>query len=256
MKNTRKRTLLRAGIIATIVSFAMSLGILLGIFKAPTGDLSNDVVSWGWSWGTVWDTVTSFFKPKTGTIFHSYLIDIHDPKALSGFADFVFVGRVEKQTEVVYEDVFERETEKGFVTTGTPYTGFSVTVLDNLKQELRLDEPVIVWQRGGLSMDGKYFSISEDDIMPETGAVYVFFASASLEGTLTINGAKELARSTLTLENQAKSGKTAAELAALEQEELQAVLDSAKYKELAEAVANEIPFERQRLAVNPAYLAK
>lgn len=175
---------------------------------------------------------------------HSYVIDITNPRELAGFADYVFVGRVEKQNEVVYEDVFDRETEGGLVTVGTPHTGFDVTILENEKGNLVLDQTISLWKEGGLSIDGKVRIVAEEDTWPEAGDVYMFYASVRKDGNLLVNHNFKLADS--------KKSSTPTPQAA--QSEQKAIANSSTYQEMVAACKNEVPFERERFTAAPELL--
>lgn len=185
-------------------------------------------------------------------VSRSYVINRDDPREMAGFADYVFVGRVEKQNEVVYEDVFERETENGSQTIGAPYTGFNVIVLENAKGNLKVDETVVIWKSGGRSMDGKHFLVAEDDPMPEIGDVCIFYASADENGGLYGNKNVKITNSKLTEKAVRKMSSAQVQQAAAA--ELETIEDSSVYQELVDACENEVPFERERYTAPAEYL--
>lgn len=77
---------------------------------------------------------------KTPSIVYShpsYAINVDDPRAVSGFVDFVFVGKVEKQNDTRYEFVSNHETREEKKTSGLPYTGYDIVVLENIKGNLK-----------------------------------------------------------------------------------------------------------------------
>ncbi|MDR2525121.1 MAG: hypothetical protein LBC83_02840 [Oscillospiraceae bacterium] len=182
-------------------------------------------------------------KPSVVYGHPSYVIDVDDPREVAGFVDYVFVGRVEKQTKVKYAYVSTYETDKGEKTSGIPYTGYEITVLENLKGDLRLNETIPFWKQGGVTMDGKHTQMIYGDFLPEEGSICMFYATAQEDGSLHIFGANGNVK--LSEEN-------------LAQKAPQAVLDSIGksplYQELAEACKNEIPFKEERFTAHEDFL--
>jgi hypothetical protein len=184
-----------------------------------------------------------------------YLIDIDNPSVVAGFVDFVFVGKVEKQNGVKYESVSTRETENGSKTSGRPYTSYDITVLENLKGNLKPNDTLVLWKAGGISMDGKYISIEEDDFLPSAGDVCVFYATAEEDGSLHIlgkNGNIKLAESKL--KNNTIGVQSAEQEPQSAQTALNSVAQSPLYQELVEACENEIPYQRERFTAPAALL--
>jgi hypothetical protein len=184
-----------------------------------------------------------------------YLMDIDNPSVVSGFVDFVFVGKVEQQTGVTYDAVSTRETEDGSISTGLPFTGYDISILENVKGNLKLNQTIAFWKFGGLSMDGQYVSVMEDDFLPEVGDVCVFYANAWDDGTLRIIGKEgnvKLLDSKLTAKSTLR--KSSAQINQIAQSELQEVKDSSAYQEIVEACENEIPYERVRFTAPAKFL--
>ncbi|MDR2526235.1 MAG: hypothetical protein LBC83_08685 [Oscillospiraceae bacterium] len=188
-------------------------------------------------------------KLPLAPILYDYIIDINDPSAVAGHVDYVFVGRVELQNKTIYENVFERETEDGTETVGFPYTNYDITVLENLKGNLKLNEKVPVLKEGGVSIGNKALVLGEGDFLPEEGDICVFFVSAQKNGTLLLPGKNfnvKITESSLT-EKKAKN-KSAAQIQKLAQDEEKTIKDSSIYQKLVDACKNETPFERTRYA--------
>jgi hypothetical protein len=183
------------------------------------------------------------------------VIDIDDPREVSGFVDFVFVGKVEKENGIKYEAVYNRETVSGAKTTGNPYTGYDITVMENVKGDLKTNDTMLFWKSGGLSMDGKYITLQEEDFLPEAGQVYMFYANAWEDGTLRIlgkGGNVQLAESRPAQQTTGQGNSALVQQAA--QNERNSVAQSPLYQELVEACENEIPYQRERFTAPAALL--
>lgn len=111
---------------------------------------------------------------KTEYLRASYAIDVNDMDEMAGFSDYVFVGYVSSQARTEYLSI--------------PYTVYNIKILDNLKGTLSTDNEIEIFKSGGISEDGKSVIIYENDIMPEVGKMYVFFACGQPDGSLLISG--------------------------------------------------------------------
>ena len=174
-----------------------------------------------------------FFKPNTsiGTVYSqsSYVIDVEDLSAKAGFADYVFVGTVLSNAGTHYKKG-TTPSEKDDHIFSSPYTDYIVKVVENLKGSLKTDTELKITKSGGLSEKGDCIYISEGDVMPEEGKVYVFFANGNNDGGIIVSGIN----SNLEIDE------------ALVKEDTISYSDSKVYKEAAEAVKNQKPFERER----------
>lgn len=123
------------------------------------------------------------------TMKASYAYDISDKRIAVGVADYVFVGNVLSNDGVVYEDLVPMEDQDGnTVEVGNPYTHYTVQVLENMKGELRTEEPIKVVKDGGVAQDGEAIYIYEEDCLPQVGQAYIFLAYAQEDGSLLISG--------------------------------------------------------------------
>ena len=116
--------------------------------------------------------------PISADIRADYAIDINNPRQFAGWADYVFVGKVEKNNGLIDQGEGSREL----------FTEYQVQVLENLKGTLLMDGPISVVKCGGV-YGGIYREVMEDDVLPDTGKTYVFLATASTDGTLLVYGA-------------------------------------------------------------------
>lgn len=66
-------------------------------------------------------------------IHGDYVIDMQNPKEVIGLGDYVFVAQVNEELETEYRNVKEVGSKK----IATPYTIYSITVIDNLKGNIK-----------------------------------------------------------------------------------------------------------------------
>lgn len=229
IKSRRTKKIIVILTMICVLALTAALGIYFGVIK-KNDSLTLDPVS------------------------YSYVIDIENPSEVAGHVDLVFVGRVEKQKDVVYENVFDRETENGTKAAGTPYTNYDIIVLENLKGNLKKNETIPVLKEGGVSMDGKHLILGEGDFMPQEGDVCVFFISVQADGTLLLPGKNfsvKVMESSLT--EKAIQKMSVAQVQQESQDEKKEIMKSGVYQKMLAACENEIPYERERYTV-PAEL--
>lgn len=105
----------------------------------------------------------------------SFAINVHDQRELVAFADHVFVGKVLKNEG--YEYIYS-----------SPYTNYTVQVLENIKGNLIMDKGIPIVKQGGLSKDGSYYEMFEDDELPAEKGIYIFYAYVQKDGSLLATG--------------------------------------------------------------------
>lgn len=105
-----------------------------------------------------------------------YIINVDDPREVVGWADYVFIGYVNSKDGTEY---FLPNSDDGM-----PRTKYTITVMENIKGVLPLDESVHLQKEGGLTKDGKSISLFEEDFLPEEGKSYLFSVAAREDGTL------------------------------------------------------------------------
>ena len=174
-----------------------------------------------------------FIRPNASidTVYRqaSYIIDVNDLSAKAGFADYVFVGVV-LSNKGTHRNEGATPSENDDHIFSSPYTDYIVKNVENLKGSLKTDTELKITKSGGLSEKGDCIYISEGDVMPEEGKVYVFFANGNNDGGIIVSGIN----SNLEIDE------------ALVKEDTISYSDSKVYKEAAEAVKNQKPFERER----------
>ncbi|MDR0488886.1 MAG: hypothetical protein LBG99_05740 [Propionibacteriaceae bacterium] len=157
----------------------------------------------------------------------SYVIDVGNKNEVAGLADYVFAGRVISNNKTIYEDVIEMETEEGGTRlVGSPYTEYTIEVVDNIKGKLKKNKPITMLKDGGVSMDLDAVFLYEADELPEPGRYYIFIGFAQSDGALLISGPGS--NLLLTAKNK------------------QEIVSSDEYKAYKKAVQNEVKFDRER----------
>ncbi|ALA44954.1 hypothetical protein ABE82_24870 [Paenibacillus peoriae] len=132
--------------------------------------------------------ITKAGEVPTSYLHASFDINVDNPKEVVGFADYVFVGFVEEMTGTDYKFPVTKETEDGPKELKSPYTNYSIKVLDNIKGNLKKDVSIPLQKSGGLSEDKSTYFLFEDDSLPQKGKVYVFTATAEQDGSLLVSG--------------------------------------------------------------------
>ncbi|MDQ0048594.1 hypothetical protein J2T18_002894 [Paenibacillus polymyxa] len=132
--------------------------------------------------------ITKAGEVPTSYLHASFDINVDNPKEVVGFADYVFVGFVEGMTGTDYKFPVTKETEDGPKELKSPYTNYSIKVLDNIKGNLKKDVSIPLQKSGGLSEDKSTYFLFEDDSLPQKGKVYVFTATAEQDGSLLVSG--------------------------------------------------------------------
>lgn len=123
------------------------------------------------------------------TMKGDFVYDTGNVNESVGIADYVFLGKVIAQKGTTYEDVITTEDENGEpLEQGTPYTGYTVQVEENIKGELQTDDPIELKKHGGITQDSKSVILFDDDCLPEVGKEYIFLAYAQPDGSLLVSG--------------------------------------------------------------------
>lgn len=119
----------------------------------------------------------------------SFVINVDDQRELAAFADYVFVGEVLKNEGYEYRHPVAMEDGNGNeIMRGSPYTNYTVQVLENIKGNLIMDKGIPIVKEGGLSEDGSCYEMFEDDELPVEKGIYIFYAYAQKDGSLLLSG--------------------------------------------------------------------
>jgi len=117
----------------------------------------------------------------------SYAINVNNLEELIGDADYVFVGEALKNDGVEYKKPVVVETELGSKEYKSPYTNYSLKVVENIKGNLVSN--IEISKVGGTSSDKKTIFVYEGDVLPVEGKTYIFSAYGQPDGTLLVSGA-------------------------------------------------------------------
>lgn len=155
-----------------------------------------------------------------------FVVNVDDLEAMTGFSDYVFVGYVEERGETI-------KAEKDYLENGkeiyTPYTPYKLTVIDNIKGNLKKNAEIEILKHGGYLADGR-FEMWEDDIMPEEGEYYIFHATVNTEGMIVKGLVVSGPNTNIKLDVNKKSD----------------IVSSKEYKEYKKAFQNQKPYNRER----------
>lgn len=179
---------------------------------------------------------------KVAPLHASFSIDVNNINAVVGDADNVFVGYVEKLEGTDYKFPVTVETETGTKEVSSPYTNYSVTVIDNIKGTLKKNEPIPIQKSGGISEDQDLYLLYEDDSLPVEGKYYIFNTYNQEDGSILVSGPNSNIE--VNVEDLASGPKS---LTAGSKSE---IVNSEEYKEYVKAVKNEIKSDRQRFESN------
>jgi hypothetical protein len=157
----------------------------------------------------------------------NYAIDINKEEEVIGFSDYVFIAKIVEEKGTIYKDV--KRTSSGREIS-TPYTHYSVIVVENLKGELLKSEEIEINKYGGCVMNKDELLLLEGDCFFKPGKYYLIMASAQSDGSLL----------------------QTAPTAHFEFNELEfsKIKDSNKYEYFIEKVKNQVKYERKRFKAN------
>ncbi len=65
-----------------------------------------------------------------------------------------------------------------------PYTLYTITAIENIKGELKLNEKMSLTKEGGIMKRQIYVQVLSGDILPKTDRAYIFLVKANKEGEL------------------------------------------------------------------------
>lgn len=146
-----------------------------------------------------------------------YSFDVDNLNAVVGEADYVFVAYIDNETKTVYK----YPMSIGLKEVSTPYTEYSITVIDNIKGKLKKSNKIEIQKMGGLTKDGNSYVLGEDDKLPTVGSYQIISAYAQTDGSLLIG-----------------SGPNSCVL--LEYDNKNDILSSEEYKKYENAFKNEV----------------
>ena len=134
---------------------------------------------------TVYELPENYEELPIADIIVDYAFNPNDLNIYAGFVDYIFVGRVEEVTGVTYNDAELLYMDFPIARiTAFPITGYKVTVLENIKGELKRD--ITINQGSGPSANGKQMEITAGEIMKEND-VRIFLMNTDTDGELYVS---------------------------------------------------------------------
>lgn len=117
----------------------------------------------------------------------SFVYDTDNIREAVGICDYVFVAKVVSCDGTEYRNVITTEDEKGNPKeVGSPYTNYTIQVLENIKGELITDKPIPIVKQGGISEKQDAIYLFENDSLPsETGSCNLIFTKSGYNSTNT-----------------------------------------------------------------------
>lgn len=126
---------------------------------------------------------------EVASLHATFDFDIDNINAVVGDADNVFVGYVDKLEGTEYKFPVTVETENGTKEVSSPYTNYSITVIDNIKGKLKKNQNIPIQKSGGQSEEDKnLYLLYEGDFLPEEGKYYIFTSYNQPDGSILISG--------------------------------------------------------------------
>jgi len=172
------------------------------------------------------ESVTTNSEIEVSPLSASFDIDVNNVNAVVGDADNVFVGYVGKLEGTEYKYPVTIETAVGTKEVSSPYTNYSITVIDNIKGKLKKNQPISVQKSGGISQDQDVYLLYEGDSLPVDGRYYIFNTYNQPDGSILISGPNS------NIELNADS--------------MSEIVSSEEYKKYVKAVKNEVKSDRKR----------
>jgi hypothetical protein len=127
-------------------------------------------------------------EPVVYNISANSAIDTSDKRQTIGDADYVFTTKVIDEIKTIYKDPILIENENGNVEVSSPYTVYSIEVIDNIKGNLNKNTSIEIEKEGGLSEDGNVVCLYEDDELLKTDTYYILLGYAQPDGSILISG--------------------------------------------------------------------
>lgn len=137
----------------------------------------------------VWNNQSKNTNIPISEIRGTFAIDYDNLNAVVGDADYVFVGKVVTEEGTIYKDSVMIEDKDGKdVEISSPYTNYTVSVIENIKGNLTTETPINIQKFGGLSKDKSEYFIYEGDELPIVDDTYIFYVYAQPDGSLLASG--------------------------------------------------------------------
>ncbi len=208
---------IKKSIVLPVIATVLLVGVLLG---------GNSLLN---SQGLhLEETVVDTDSLPISKIEAAFVYDVNNITEAVGISDFVFAAKVvsndgtKYKDTVVMEDIYGKPKE-----VGTPYTSYTLDVLENIKGSLTTEPSIEVIKHGGIVKTKDSVILFENDMLPKEGKVYIFSGYAQKDGSILISGPN----SNVLVNIEAK----------------ESIISTESYQRYANAVENEtIPVQRER----------
>ncbi len=120
----------------------------------------------------------------------TYSIDVNDLTEVVKDADVVFVASVDSINGTDYRHPVEFLDENGEVEEiiYSPYTNYTVTVLNSISGEFDPLQKLSIYKTGGIEQNQQFVEVLEGDELPIVGNSYIFTAYIQDDGSLLVSG--------------------------------------------------------------------
>lgn len=117
----------------------------------------------------------------------SYAYDTTTPEKAMGVADYAFIGKVTGVLRTEYRFPATVYSEEGEKVVYTPYTVYSVEIIENIKGDLVKAKNIEVVQHGGITSDGEKIELMEGMKLLNVGEYYILLPYTSSDGRMGIS---------------------------------------------------------------------
>lgn len=117
----------------------------------------------------------------------SYAYDTTTPEKAMGVADYAFIGKVTGVLRTEYRFPTTVYSEEGEKVLYTPYTVYSVEIIENIKGELVKTNNIEIVQHGGITSDGEKIELMEGMKLLNAGEYYILLPYTASDGRMGIS---------------------------------------------------------------------
>lgn len=83
-----------------------------------------------------------------------FAINVDEPREVVEIIDYYFIAKVEEEVDTEYRHSVGLETENGYMNVGEPYTNYKISVMQNIKGDLKTDENIYIYIKRGGNVSG------------------------------------------------------------------------------------------------------
>ena len=92
----------------------------------------------------------------------AYKYDTSTPEKAIGISENVIVARIDRVKDTVYKHPIEIVKDNETKIVYTPYTIYEITVIENIKGSIKVNEKIAFMQYGGLNYDKQSYTLLDD----------------------------------------------------------------------------------------------